>query len=353
MGRRFWWADDSDLFLTENKIKGLRQGQFAAWTWLKWDKDIVPEGQQEAVHLIREITLPSMFGDGKVVYTYGVPECHPELAEEIGNIPDSIVFIIVSRPNRTFSLHKKATQLGPSVACVDVPFDLVKKDAVSWLQKRATALGASMDEMACRVLADFVGLSPNRLTREIAKLRSMAEDGRTITPYLVERECCATGDAEVTDMTNAVLAGSAKKVYELARRLIAKGEPPVRICGFLVDWARKLCIAEAYGREIESVNKGLLAGLKRLEKDKDKNGVEKTRLVPLVNPNAMYYACNGLSDSGKPKGWCYTAYQTVYKAQIDMKTSKDALGILQWCVARLMNDDLAKGDILDPAAEFR
>lgn len=336
---RFWWTDASDVFLAERRLGQVKANQCEGWDVVKWDEGFFEDKKEAFPALVAEIGMPSIFSPGKIILLYGVPDCHALLADELKNIPPCVLLVMVAKLDRTLRLYSMAKEM--ESAKVDDILSLTNGNATHWLQDRAQALGVFIDESACGVLVDCVGLDANLLTSELRKLSFATETG-TISPWLVQQVVYGSGEVNVFEMIRLIAKGDVDGAHAKMRMLVSSGGAE-SVTGLLMDWARKLAIAEAFGRS--SADADSILGAKKRDKgfelrkhsmslDEFDSGT-KPRKAPISmfkDTKAIYNSCQDMYD--KPEGWGYHVALQVHGAIL--RTRKGEEGI------RVMDDFLDK-----------
>jgi len=324
---RLWWADDTDVALTEGRLKALKQGQLSNFKWLNWTEEETSELSFKSLY--REITSGTMFEDGKVIIVRGLPSCHAELAPCLKQIPQGIILVIIGGMAKNLKLYKAAKELEKqNLAKIDEGFKLDKSNAKQWIKDRAVLYGGSIDDMGAKILFDLVGPKPNLIDRELFKMVQMTENGH-ITPFIAQDACFYEGDADVFRMCSAIIQGNRMVAHEFLQRLLNKGENPFKICGYLMDWSRKIVIAESYGRNYDSVDKAKIESLQKPDREDDspasisleqfnrKEVLKTQKLIP--NIGALYYICKELSESPKQAGWGFYLFPLIMRLMIELR----------------------------------
>lgn len=307
----FWWLDDSDAAAARGKLAAVRQNQFSEWEWIRFVDDAYQNADEAMKSLITSLGTGSMFSGGKVIYCYGVPfeECyrlkpkeisayHAKIADEIGKIPEGVIFIIISKLTKTSTIYKKAAIMETAKrAKITASDEISKENAIAWIQERAAVYDLSISKDACMMLADLTALNRTRICNEIDKLRHVAV-GNKITEAMIEQYATGDGEADVRQMCLSITGGHGDAAHEYLQRLLDRGEPPLKICGYLMDWARKMSIAMSSGLNYDSV-RSMLPNIKKFDKASGKT-------VPMfANPGTIFHACNELQGAGKQPNWVY------------------------------------------------
>jgi len=305
---RLFWLDDSDHLVAERKLAALRK-QFSEWEWSRFIDDF-PSDEEALMALLREVGLVPMFAPGKVVCCHGLPGWQDALAKEVGSISKNVLLILVAPLDESCALFKAARkEMGDLFRADKTNIPASRKEAAAWAIERAKILGCRLDGLAGKVLVDQVGIDPNRLTMEIGKLRDASLDGNVMS-WLVEQACHGTGEADEGVLRDAMLEGDGERVHEFLRRLLDRGDAPLRILGLLTSWMRGFCVAESCGCNFEKV----------------RTKVEGCRAFS--RPGAVYYSCANLAKAKRPPYWAHMGLLSIYKAQKSIRKGDDEAKVL-------------------------
>lgn len=350
--KNFVWLDDTDFDDAQAELSAWR-AKLNEHEWVKWSEADYPKDSPAAFDDLQGLLMaPSMFCPGKVVLIRGLPKCQAQLADALDEVADNVLCILVARPDTRTTLYKKAAkaQVAPK------PLDISSKGAAfQWLMKKAQAMGIDLDVEAGKMLVDFVGKNPNVLAMELKKLKHLSLDGR-IYPWVIQQGCCGTGAAEVTEMMEQIKAKNFSMVHEFLDRLLDKGEEPLKLCGFLMSWARRMALAEACNGNYQAIKPALgsmkkfekpqvkakdsklvalreeLAGIllnnpKKAKKIKDRIKKEKEKMksssAPLFpNTGAIFHACQYYNSIRGKRGWAYDFLCRLGRLQYDLRRKK-------------------------------
>jgi DNA polymerase-3 subunit delta len=137
-----------------------------------------------------------------------------------------------------------------------------------WLVTQAKQMGVTLEESAATLLIQIVGKPPKRVSNaqnwspkrrmlsELEKLATTAGKGGTIDRALVAEGVHGEATAEVFDLTDHAVSGNREAAIRDAERLLAAGEPPVRIVAML---ARSFGQVQTAAALIESNRSGEIA----------------------------------------------------------------------------------------------
>jgi len=322
-----WLLDDTDIFTAQEKLAEGRK-KYAEFDWVRFDEGLYTNSNEAYKSLINDLCTKSIFCPGKIIYCYGMPfrksEHYAKLIKEIPKIPENVCFIIIVRPDKGSILYKGLKALAQ--AKVDEPLNIDKNNAIEWIMVQAGKLGLKIDNQACGALADITSFNPAKIQQELRKLKELTTDN-TISIRLIEIGGFGDGHSDIRDLGSAIISNDGVKAHEYLQRLLDKGEPALKICGFLQDWITKLAIAQSSRGNFEVI-KETVSGFKKWEKDDV--GVHETidderwghfsrwkgETVSMYNnPNALYYSCKELRESKKKANWAYGALNKMGKLQ--------------------------------------
>jgi len=130
---------------------------------------------------------------------------------------------------------------------------------VEWLARRA---GRQIAPQAVTELCERCGASLGVLASEIDKLALHAGEGKRIEVAHVDAVVPATRMHEVYELTNRLAAGDSRGASAMLRRILAEGEPPVRLLAFLASNVRgALHVAELKEQGLGSEEIGRRLGM--------------------------------------------------------------------------------------------
>lgn len=325
---RFWWLDDTDADRADERLAAVRR-QLEKWTWIRWDESAHESPSDALRDLETNLLISPTFEAGKVITCHGIPKCHSKIAKQLDEIPEKVLLVLVARPDTKTTLYKTAK--GLDFAKVDEPLTLRGRDAaVTWVSEKATKAGFELDRDACRMLVDFVGTNPGRLSMELKKACSLAGEGK-VYPWAVQQSCHGYGMADVREMCQMMASGNYEGAHEYMDRLLARGEPPLKICGYLIDWCRKMAMAESCNGQYDSI-KPQVASLKKYQKPTKDNPVGSA--VPMFpKPGALYFSCKTYNEIGGKRFWAAYLLQRLGKIQLSLRGGgaavKDPARIMQ------------------------
>ena len=363
LSKRCWWLDNSDPVLCMSKLESVRSKQTEGWEWLRFNEECYASPDDAFKELFDMIQGQAMFCPGKVVCCNGVPlkgfsDFHHKLGEALRLIPENVLFIVMARPDKAGILYKAFKEMEKKgLGAADDAFDLTKSNAVEWVTLRAKGMKAEIDKQACMMLADLMDFNPVAICTELRKLKHLAPEGK-ISARVVEMGCFGKGEADAKNLAGMVASGNAEAAHELVQRLLDRGEPPIKICGWIQDWLGKQALAESCDCDSDRL-KTELADVRKWKMeaaDDDGSSYEKAmsdnwglfsrrkgESVPMFpNSGALWYACSERSKASVPPGWAYDAICKLGKLQLAIRNKQgDPPALLHMFVASLMPKEKA------------
>jgi DNA polymerase III delta subunit len=344
--------DNADQLAVESKLEKGRK-KYADCDWVRFQDDIYDSPDDAYKAFISLICMGSMFSPGKVVYCYGMPlkkwagEYHQRIAKEFSRIPSNVCLIIIAATEKNSSLYKAAKALeAKKLAKIEEPLELSKNNIVNWITAQAENLGLQIDKTACQMLADLTEFNPGKIQNELKKMSEVTGDD-IISMRLIEMSGFGVGYTDVKDLGEAILNNDGEHAHEYLQRLLDRGEPALKICGYLKDWITRLAIAQSAQCNFEAI-RNEVSELKEWESDDD--GYEsvhdkiwgsfsrhKGETTAMFNANSLYYSCRDLANSNKPNNWAYDAVYGMGQLQKELRTSKnDEHKLMHWFVSSLI-----------------
>lgn len=153
--------------------------------------------------------------------------------------------VLVARDaNKIRRLAAACAKVGAVLACPTLP-ERDPRAAQPWIEWLARERGHQIAPAAVTELAERAGTSLGVLAGELDKLCLHAGEGKRIEVAHVQAVVPATRMHEVYELTNRLAAGDQRGASAMLRRILAEGEPPVRLLAFLASNLRgALHIAE-------------------------------------------------------------------------------------------------------------
>lgn len=342
---RAYWINDQDLLSAKKKLEGGKK-KYADRTWIRFFEDAYDDNDQALKALIDMLCITSLFTDEKVVYCFGIPfkkdsDNQKKLAKEILRMPKNNTFIIIATPeeknhiyNAFKELSKQKEDDGEPKGKVEEIIELNKSNAVAKIQAEAEKQGMIIDKFGAMAIADLCKFEFAMIQNELSKLKTIYPNEQ-ISSRQIEMAVTGLGEVDIRDLSNAILKNDGESAHLYLHRLIERGEPPIKICGFLQDWIRRLSIVESCKGDIDKSKE--LAGkiIEWNETDEDvfenaytdsfgmikrkKGEVKKS----FGNVNAFYYTGKDLEGASKPKNWARLAIIKMGELQLKLRKSQD------------------------------
>lgn len=338
---KVYWMDDTDPWVVKDKLAQIRK-KYPDSDWVKFNDDVYETQVLAFKALVGLICEAPMFDPARIVYTYAMPfrkssaDLHPRLVKNFASIPDNVCLIIIARPDKQSILYKGVKALeAEKQGRAEEAFELSKTNAIDWITAQAAKIKLAIDKQSCMMLADATDFSPSSIQNELIKLRSVAPDG-VVSPRIVQMSACSPLRADVKELGQFILNHNEESSHEYLQRLLELGEPPIKICGYLQDWVRKLALAESAQCNYE-VLRVEVAELKKWKASNDDDGDSKYETVDdekwgkfvrrkgetvpmFANPKALYYSCDELHRSGNKPGWAYDAMDRMFDLQMVLRS---------------------------------
>jgi DNA polymerase-3 subunit delta len=112
----------------------------------------------------------------------------------------------------------------------------------SWIAERARGLNVKITREAVSLLASLIGSQTRMLANELLKLATYVGPGGTIDVPQVRALCVQVQETRIFDLTEA-LAGRRREALDILHSLLAEGQPPLLLIGFLLSQLRTLLLA--------------------------------------------------------------------------------------------------------------
>ncbi len=225
----------------------------------------------------------------------------------LGSIPADAAVVLLAN-GAAGSLAKIVRELGGSVEELAA---LDPSGVEDWVRRRAKVLGVALEPAAIAALAEAVGADLERADRELEKLRAYALGAR-VSAVDVRALVAGAVEQDVFELTKAVVRRDARSAVAVLERLLDSGEPFLRLHGLLV-WQFRLLLVAAGVRNDRDLERAIAqTGLSR-------GAVQRWRREAAgVRPSAIA-----------------RAYESLYAAELAMKTSVDARAVFQLLVLDL------------------
>ncbi len=355
METKVYWMDDTDQLAVKAKLESGRK-KYPDYEWVRFRDDVYDKPDDAFKALLGMLTSISPFVPGMIIYSYGVPfkknsgDYHPRLAKELEFISPNVCFMVIARPDRGSTLYKAAKALGKA----EEPFDLTKSNAVDWITAQGQILGLKVDKQACMMLADMTNFNPGIIQNELTKLGNIVDDNH-ISLRVVEMAGFSNATTDVKELAQFILKNQGESAHEYLQRLLDRGEPPIKICGYFEDWITRLAIAQAGNCNYEAI-KNEVTELKKWEnsdkKDKHGNAVyeladdekwgryyrrDGETVAMYANPKSLWHSCQELKEAGRGANWAYDALYKMGQLQEALRSEdKDETRLMHRFISSLM-----------------
>jgi O-acetyl-ADP-ribose deacetylase (regulator of RNase III) len=317
---RLWMIDDTDLYMATNRLNDIKNGQLKDWEWSRFCDDDYSCVEEAVETYLSDIHGISMFYPGKVIVFYGQPSFQAKMAANLDQIASNVLVVVFGKIDKTTTLYLRAEKYKHAKIeerLAFKPFD-DNKEAVEWTGQRAKLLGLNIDKSGCRVVADACSYKPNLIHAELYKLKHASHDGEVTRP-LIEMVASNIGNANIMLLCDAIMDDDGESAHMYMQRLISYREDGVKMCGFFMDWARKLAIARACRGNIGPYE-DVLKGMRKPEKQ-DNGSIKK---VPMFDSlKGLARTCNNLNKSNKSENFPYDLVASVGRLQIALRGGDD------------------------------
>lgn len=166
-----------------------------------------------------------------------------QLVDALGGLDESTIAVVAEdgEPDRRRTAYKQLTKLA------EKSWELGRLDeagASRWVSQEAKRLGARITPATARELVGRVGADLWSLASEVAKLATAAGSDE-IDPKLIRQLVTDDTPADIFALVDAVGRKDGKTALSHLGRLLAEGEPPLRIFAMLVRQLRLLLAVQA------------------------------------------------------------------------------------------------------------
>lgn len=181
------------------------------------------------------------------------------LSEYAQKVPETTILLLIftSKPNAQSALYK-------ALAKADrvVEFErFTPERATAFLEKRASAQGASLDRVAARRLIERVGTSLGALESTLTRLIDYAGPNGRVSVEAVEACVPAPVEATVFSILDALISGNRRTAVTGLTELIKSGaDSPMRLASFFEGRLKQMLIAKqmlSAGETEQSIIKAL------------------------------------------------------------------------------------------------
>lgn len=178
-----------------------------------------------------------------------------ELAEYMGKIPDSTIFLFVEQDVDKRSKMYKAVKANGYICEINRQ---TEKDLAIWAARLFAKDGKKITNANMSYLIANVGTDMEVLSKEIEKLISYDLDKEIISKEDIDAVCVKQLNVRIFDMVDAISVKNQKKTLDCYYELIAEKEPPMRIL-FMVSRQFHL-ILQAKDLSARGMSKDQIAG---------------------------------------------------------------------------------------------
>ena len=119
---------------------------------------------------------------------------------------------------------------------------LSEGDAAAWVARRVADGNRRISRRAAQLLVALVGTDLSRLDTELEKVLAYGAGAPVLDEEHVQAVASASGTARIFDLLDAVAEGRGSDALRQLRRLLAGGEPPLRILATLSRQMRTLLL---------------------------------------------------------------------------------------------------------------
>jgi len=154
-----------------------------------------------------------------------------------------LVFVAGSAVDQRLKLVKKIKATGQVVE-----FKPLKGMEINrWAENILASRGLKASRSALDYLGALVGSDLGALTSEIDKIATYLEPGQELTPEVVLKLVPKTAETVIFDVADALAGKDVSTALELARDMLASGEPPVRLAFMIARQYRLMIAAKSLG----------------------------------------------------------------------------------------------------------
>ncbi len=246
--RRMYLLWGEERYLLEHDLAELRsailQGGFAEFNDFRLDG-----GKLSARELSDAIESAPAFSEHKLVTVtdldlYKLPaDARDDFVEALTDIPEYTTLAVVYdtvdyKPDKRQNLYKFLSQ---NALIVEYPLQETRS-LVSWLRRRADALGKRIDPPAAEHLLATCGSSMTSLIQELEKAAAYASTD-AILKSDIDAVCEPTLEASVFELSDAISAGNTASALRILSLLEAGEEEPIMLLAAIGSQMRRLLAA--------------------------------------------------------------------------------------------------------------
>jgi DNA polymerase-3 subunit delta len=150
--------------------------------------------------------------------------------------PTSVLLLLAEKADARSAIFKAASKAG-RVLKIEVPYE---RDLPAWCRERARALGVTLEDGAARQLVEAVGRDLAGLRGALERLALFVGAGGRVGSEAVSAMVAETREHSVFALCDRVGAADLVGAWELARKILAQREPPLRLLALLSRHFRQL-----------------------------------------------------------------------------------------------------------------
>ncbi len=211
-------------------LRGRLLGEGGGGTW----RTLWADGDGDVVAALDDLLSPPLFGGPQVLVVRNVEALSDAVEERMVGLLPSLgaggSLVLVAKD--ASKVRRLAAACAKTGAVLELPL-LDPRAAQPWVEWLARERGHQIAGAAAAALVERSGASLGVLAAELDKLSLHAGAGKRIEVAHVEAVVPATRMHEVQELTNRLATGDKRGAAAMLRRLLAEGEPPVRLLAFL------------------------------------------------------------------------------------------------------------------------
>jgi DNA polymerase-3 subunit delta len=119
----------------------------------------------------------------------------------------------------------------------------------SWIEQRASLLKVRITREATALLANFIGSQTRMLANELEKLATYVGPGGTIDVAQVRALSAQVQETRIFDLTDALAQRKGRQALDILHSLLAEGQPPLLLIGFMISQVRTLLLVKELTRK--------------------------------------------------------------------------------------------------------
>lgn len=199
----------------------------------------------EGENIIDWVGTPPFFGSNRLVILRGLENLNSSqetsFLNSIERAADGVIIIITARHlDRRKKFIKKVLELFTEIQCSP----LKAFEARKWVMAEAKKMGLNLSMEKANYLIEIKGTSLSNLKNELIKMQTfMGEDKQRISAEEWESLLGEASEANIFQMMDGALEGKPGEAIILLKRLLAAGEPEIKILAMLGGQIRRLMIA--------------------------------------------------------------------------------------------------------------